>query len=55
MYFYREVNYFNNVIHNIVKIYNNNYIFIYINDFIFHVLYKDKRNYFFDFQFKNIF
>ena len=55
MYFYRETNYFYYVINNIVNIYNYYDIFICVNDFVFHVLYRYKRSYLSNFQFKNIF
>ena len=55
MYFYRETYYFYYVIDNIVNIYDYYNVFIRVNDFIFHVLYRYKRDYLFDFQLKNIF
>ena len=55
MYFYRETNYFYYVINNIINICDHYNIFIRVNDFISHVLYRYKRDHLFDFQFKNIF
>ena len=55
MYFYRETNYSFYVIDNTVDIYGHYDIYIRVNDFIFHVLYRYERDYLFDFQFENIF
>ena len=55
VYFYRKINCFNYVINNIVDIYDHHDIFIRVNDFIFYVLYRYKKDYLFDLQFKNIF
>ena len=55
MYLHRETNCIYYVIDNIVDIYDHYDVFIRVNDFIFHVLYRYKRDHLFDFQFKNIF
>ena len=48
MYFYYKINYFCYVINNIIDIYNYYNIFIRVNDFIFHVLYRYKRDHLFN-------
>ena len=55
MHFYNKINCSYYVIDNIVNIYNYYDIFIRVNDFIFHVSYRYKRDYLFNLQFRNIF
>ena len=55
IYLHRETNCFYYIIDNIINIFSYYDIFIRVNDFISHVLYRYKRDHFFDFQLKNIF